>query len=48
MIAIPFRRGCRLVDVKIDYRERFGPTTLNRFQSTVWTMKRLWKARAVR
>lgn len=45
MIGIPFRRGYKVVDVKIDYRERIGQTTLNRFESTVWTFKRLWRAR---
>ena len=48
MIAIPFRRGFKVVDVKIDYRERIGQTTLNRFESTVWTFKRLWRARRIR
>jgi len=48
MIAIPFRRGFKVVEVRIDYRERIGQTTLNRFESTVWTFRRLWKARAIR
>jgi glycosyltransferase involved in cell wall biosynthesis len=48
MIGIPFRRGYKVVDVKIDYRERIGQTTLNRFESTVWTFKRLWRARRIR
>ena len=48
MIAIPFRRGYKVVDVPIDYRERIGQTTLNRFESTVWTFKRLWNARKIR
>ena len=47
MIAIPFRRGFKVVDVRIDYRERIGQTTLNRFESTVWTFKRLWNARRI-
>jgi len=45
MIGIPFRRGYKVVDVRIDYRERIGQTTLNRFESTLWTFKRLWNAR---
>ncbi len=48
MIGIPFRRGYKVVDVQIDYRERIGQTTLNRFESTVWTFKRLWRARRIR
>lgn len=48
MLVIPFRRGFKVVDVKIDYRERIGTTTLHRWDSTKWTFKRLWNARAVR
>ncbi len=47
MIVIPFRMGFRVDEVAIDYRERVGTTTLNRWQSTVWTFKRLWKARTI-
>jgi glycosyltransferase involved in cell wall biosynthesis len=47
MIAIPFRRGYKVEDVKIDYRERIGQTTLHRFESTLWTFRRLWRARRV-
>ena len=45
MLVIPFRRGYRVLDVRIDYRERIGQTTLHRWASTVWTFKRLWNAR---
>ena len=48
MLVIPHRRGFRVTDVRIDYRERIGQTTLHRWSSTVWTFKRLWKARSVR
>jgi glycosyltransferase involved in cell wall biosynthesis len=48
MLVIPHRRGFRVADVKIDYRERIGQTTLHRWSSTVWTFKRLWNARKVR
>jgi glycosyltransferase involved in cell wall biosynthesis len=47
MIVIPFRRGFKVVDVPIEYRERIGASTLQRFKSTVWTFKRLWRARSV-
>ncbi|HEX7420949.1 MAG TPA: glycosyltransferase family 2 protein [Thermoanaerobaculia bacterium] len=47
MIVIPYRMGFRVDEIPIDYRERVGATTLNRWQSTVWTFKRLWKARKV-
>lgn len=45
MYVIPFRRGYRVTEIPIDYRERIGNTTLRRFSSTWWTFKRLWKAR---
>ena len=48
MYVIPYRRGYRTVEIPIDYRERIGTTTLHRFSSTLWTFKRLWKARKVK
>lgn len=45
MLVIPFRRGFKVVEVPIEYRERIGASTLQRFKSTVWTFKRLWRAR---
>lgn len=48
MLVIPYRRGFKVIDVNIDYRERIGTTTLHRWSSTLWTFKRIWKARAVR
>jgi len=45
MYVIPFRRGFRLTEIPIDYRERIGETTLHRWSSTIWTFKRLWRAR---
>ncbi len=45
MYVIPYRRGFRVTEVPIDYRERIGTTTLHRFSSTWWTFKRLWQAR---
>ncbi|MFZ2493617.1 MAG: glycosyltransferase family 2 protein [Thermoanaerobaculia bacterium] len=48
MYVIPFRSGFRVCEIPIDYRERIGDTTLHRFSSTVWTFRRLWRARAVR
>jgi hypothetical protein len=46
MIVVPFRRGFKVIDVPIEYRERIGASTLQRFKSTVWTFKRLWRARS--
>ena len=47
MLLIPFRMGFRVAEVKINYRERVGETTLHRFNSTVWTFRRLWNSRRV-
>jgi glycosyltransferase involved in cell wall biosynthesis len=47
MLIIPYRLGFRVAEVPIDYRERIGETTLHRFSSTMWTFKRLWRARRV-
>jgi hypothetical protein len=48
MLLVPYRRGFRVVEIPIDYRERIGTTTLHRFSSTVWTFRRLWNARSVK
>jgi len=47
MLVIPYRMGFRVTDIPIEYRERIGASTLQRFKSTVWTFKRLWRARKV-
>ena len=48
MLVIPYRAGFRVTDIPIEYRERIGASTLQRFKSTVWTFKRLWRARKIR
>lgn len=48
MLVIPFHRGFKVIDVKIDYRERIGFTTLHRWSSTLWTFKRIWNARVAK
>lgn len=45
MLLIPYRRGFRIAEIPIDYHERIGVTTLRRFSSTWWTLKRIWRAR---
>jgi glycosyltransferase involved in cell wall biosynthesis len=45
MLVLPFRRGYKVVEVPIEYRERIGASTLQRFKSTMWTFRRLWRAR---
>lgn len=48
MLIVPFRLGYRVTEIPINYRERIGVTTLRRFNSTLWTFKRLWRARKVK
>jgi glycosyltransferase involved in cell wall biosynthesis len=48
MLLIPYRLGYRIAEVPIDYNERIGTTTLHRWSSTVWTFRRIWKARRVK
>ena len=47
MLLIPYRLGYRVTEVAIDYHERVGETTLRRWTSTLWTFRRLWRARSV-
>lgn len=47
MYVIPHHMGFSTVEIPIDYRERIGETTLHRFSSTIWTFRRLWRARKV-
>jgi glycosyltransferase involved in cell wall biosynthesis len=48
MLVLPYRMGFRVTDIPIEYRERIGASTLQRFKSTVWTFKRLWRARKIK
>jgi hypothetical protein len=41
LVVVPARHGYRVKDVNIDYHERIGTTTLNRFDSTMWTARRI-------
>lgn len=47
MLVIPHRLGYLVAEVPIDYRERIGQTTLQRWNSTIWTFRRLWNARRI-
>jgi glycosyltransferase involved in cell wall biosynthesis len=47
MLIIPYRMGFRVTEIPIEYRERIGASTLQRFKSALWTFKRLWRARTV-
>ena len=44
LLVVPARQGYRMVEVDIPYFERIGNTTLQRFDSTKWTFKRLLRA----
>lgn len=44
LVLLPQRLGYRVVQLPIDYRERVGKTTLHRWDSTLWTVKRIWRA----
>ncbi|HEY4641507.1 MAG TPA: glycosyltransferase/SAM-binding domain-containing protein, partial [Thermoanaerobaculia bacterium] len=48
MLVIPYRMAYRVAEVPIEYRDRIGASTLQRWNSTVWTFKRLWRARRVK
>ncbi len=41
----PASLGCKCIEIFIDYRSRIGQTKLKRIESTVWTLKRLWRWR---
>jgi hypothetical protein len=41
LLIKPARLGYRLTEIGIDYRERVGQTTLDHFESTVWTYWRM-------
>ena len=47
MLLIPYRMGFRVTEIPIEYRQRIGASTLQRFKSTLWTFKRIWRARRV-
>ncbi|HEY6463481.1 MAG TPA: glycosyltransferase family 2 protein, partial [Polyangiaceae bacterium] len=45
LIIVPARMGYHIVELDIAYHERIGDSTLNRFDSTVWTFRRILRAR---
>jgi glycosyltransferase involved in cell wall biosynthesis len=44
LLIVPARHGYRVEDVDIEYFERVGTTTLHRWDSTVWTFRRIANA----
>ena len=45
MLVIPFRMGYRVPEIPTEYRDRLRATPLQAGNSSVWTFKRLWRAR---
>ena len=41
LLVAPARMGFRIVDVEIPYRARVGFSTLHKWESSVWTLRRL-------
>jgi glycosyltransferase involved in cell wall biosynthesis len=48
LLLLPIRVGLRVAEVPISYAERIGEPTLERLSSTVWTFRRMLRARTVR
>ena len=42
LLIKPARLGYRVIEVAIPYRDRIGTTTLHRFDSTIWTFRRIF------
>jgi len=43
LVLLPQLKGFRVVQLPIDYRERIGNTSLHRWNSTLWTFRRIWR-----
>ena len=43
LLLKPALLGYRMAEIFIPYRERIGATTLRRWESTVWTLKRIFR-----
>jgi glycosyltransferase involved in cell wall biosynthesis len=41
LLVVPARLGYRIIEIEIPYHERIGTSTLQRFDSTKWTFRRL-------
>jgi hypothetical protein len=44
LLIVPARHGYRVEDVNIEYLERIGASTLQRWDSTIWTFRRILRA----
>lgn len=45
LILKPMRKKYKVIEIPIDYRPRIGETTLDRWNSTLWTMRRIFGSR---
>jgi glycosyltransferase involved in cell wall biosynthesis len=45
LLLLPIRTGRAVTEIPIVYGERVGDTTLNRFASAMWTLRRIWRVR---
>ena len=48
LLILPHRKGFKIKDIGIDYRERIGTSTLQKWDSTKATFRRIFKLRLVR
>jgi glycosyltransferase involved in cell wall biosynthesis len=48
LLLLPMRAGLRVREIPISYAERIGEPTLDRLSSTIWTFRRIMRARSVR
>jgi hypothetical protein len=44
LLIVPARHGYVVEDVDIDYLERVGTSTLQRWDSTIWTFRRILRS----
>lgn len=45
LLLKPVQLGYKCIEIPIIYKQRLGFTTLDRFNSTIWTFKRIFKSR---
>jgi hypothetical protein len=43
LLIVPARHGYAVEDIDIDYKERIGTSTLQRWDSTLWTFRRIFR-----
>ena len=48
LLLLPIRAGLRVEEIPIAYGERIGESTLQRFSSAVWSLRRILRSRTAR